>query len=1121
MSSENKIDIPVDVDLAAAQKALNLMNASFGSVAANASKVTVEFSRLLKLQQLVNQAIEGGARVLTLAVGKQFEAVTVQQQVNQLVEQMNGMLDARMQKLQGNAVIANMELITLKEMAAMAQRTAAHFSELNFQTRETAANVQRAASANLPAPPSAPPVSAAAGGGAGSLGALIKVSAVAAGAAAFSKVGAAVKSVKGSIDAASNSLGRFRLARLAGDANPALNLIKNLFENFSGTVAKAIDFVTQRIDSMVSGLGDSLTASATSFGVINGALQRLFLMIVKHIDAIRERITGSAFAAGTIIPGLRAAVEAQGRFFQGIWKAIDAVIGNIETRVQNTPIASIVGGLRDSLQAGDAQGLERTAVVLEGMSARLQDVITRAGEMEAQLAGASRVVTGRFPEAVTATNGYSQAMYAATTPARLLVREIEGATRVIHAMRASAELVTRPISATTNYLRGFGEVNRQLDRQLANAPTSYRIMAKAIFTLGNILKPIAALLIKTAEAVAKLVGGVVRLVSPVTNLGGALKSTASALWGFVSGAGTAAISSIDLAAAGGQAGAAVVNLGHRARTAERNVMNIFGIGRARNFIKTLLSSKLALGAMASAALAWGGSFAVATETAQVKFGTLLRDMDQGKALVEEITKFSAATPFSNEDLRESAGLLLAAQVPADQVTERLRMLGDIASGTSKPIGEITAVFQKMASTGKVEQDSLNQLAERGVPIYGALQEQLGVTRGEMLKMVSAGKVGFADMDNALKSLTSSGGIFAGGMEAQSKTFAGLFSTLKDNVGIMLETVVGMFMPFAKRLVALSTLAAQGFTYTWNRVKPAFEAFFAATAALIKAAVKLFVAGWNTITTAASFAFGQATDGSVSFFDTMMNTAIIVFTRIQFFFETFPDQITVMMLQSGLAVGTFFADLAHWLTVAMPTYLGFLYDNWLSIFKDIASLTQTIVTNIGNNIKAVMTAIWDFIASGGTASFSVAWTPLLEGFERTTAQIPDVPARVLSDYEKALQSDIDQISERLTAGSNEAVEKALAALNMPEKKVELASTTAADTSLAEDDAVASGKGTGRTSFVVDSLDRGSEEALKAVFAAQNKDKTPQAQLTEAKAQTRELKKISAGIGAQPAVAGAVP
>ncbi len=46
---------------------------------------------------------------------------------------------------------------------------------------------------------------------------------------------------------------------------------------------------------------------------------------------------------------------------------------------------------------------------------------------------------------------------------------------------------------------------------------------------------------------------------------------------------------------------------------------------------------------------------------------------------------------------------------------------------------------------------------------------------------------------------------------------------------------------------------------------------------------------------------------------------------------------------------------------------------------------------------------------------------------------------------------------------------------------------------------------RTSFIVDSLDRGSEAAIKAIFAGQREDQTPKAQLAELKAIRKEIAK----------------
>jgi hypothetical protein len=53
-----------------------------------------------------------------------------------------------------------------------------------------------------------------------------------------------------------------------------------------------------------------------------------------------------------------------------------------------------------------------------------------------------------------------------------------------------------------------------------------------------------------------------------------------------------------------------------------------------------------------------------------------------------------------------------------------------------------------------------------------------------------------------------------------------------------------------------------------------------------------------------------------------------------------------------------------------------------------------------------------------------------------------------------------------------------------------------------------KGKKRTNFVVDSLERGSEEALNAIFANQGSDKTAEQSLKEQKQQTKALKKIAA-------------
>lgn len=534
-----------------------------------------------------------------------------------------------------------------------------------------------------------------------------------------------------------------------------------------------------------------------------------------------------------------------------------------------------------------------------------------------------------------------------------------------------------------------------------------------------------------------------------------------------------------------------------------------------SYLKGAIASKLALGAMAGAALAWGGATAIATETATVKFGTLLQDMDQGKALIGEITAFSAATPFSNEELRESAGLLLAAQVPADEITKRLQMLGDIASGTSQPIGDLSKVFQKVASTGKLGLGEINQLAERGVPIYSALQDTLGVSRSEMLKMVSDGKLGFADMDAALQSLTAAGGMFAGGMDTQSQTFAGLFSTLKDNVAIALESVVSILMPFAKRMLDVGISITQGFVAAFQRIRPVLQMWFEAAAALFQLLSNAASYAFEAIAGLAAMAFGGMGSNGGGILQGLMEGFMVFYATAKFAFENIG--LTWQLISTGISLMAvqMFNGMVHWLTVALPGYMAWFGDNWKNLFTDMGTATLTIFENMFKNIKSIMNAIWAFIKSAGMSSIEVAWTPLLDGFIATTKKLPDIPTRQIGAMEAALMAESEALSTKFATGLESGIADAMKMLE-PEKKIELKGGTGIDSTMPEEDEDGK-KGKNRTSFVVDAMDKNSEAALKAMLGAKE-DQTPKKQLDA-------LQQIAKNTKPKPmpqlAVQGAVP
>ena len=103
-------------------------------------------------------------------------------------------------------------------------------------------------------------------------------------------------------------------------------------------------------------------------------------------------------------------------------------------------------------------------------------------------------------------------------------------------------------------------------------------------------------------------------------------------------------------------------------------------------------------------------------------------------------------------------------IEEENVIDRMRMLGDAALGNTEKLKGLILAYGKVKTKGKVSMEEINMIAEKGVPIIGTLSEQLGVTKTEFFKLVSAGKIGEKEVTKAFKTMTSEGGIFFQGMQ---------------------------------------------------------------------------------------------------------------------------------------------------------------------------------------------------------------------------------------------------------------------------------------------------------------------------------------------------------------------
>jgi tape measure domain-containing protein len=197
------------------------------------------------------------------------------------------------------------------------------------------------------------------------------------------------------------------------------------------------------------------------------------------------------------------------------------------------------------------------------------------------------------------------------------------------------------------------------------------------------------------------------------------------------------------------------------------------------------------------------------ESMTTQFEVMLGSAEKANALMEKLKKFSAATPFQLPDLVRGTQTLISFGVAEEDVIDRLRMLGDAALGNTEKLKGLILAYGKVQTKGKVSMEEINMIAERGVPIIGTLQKQLGVTEQQFFKLVSAGKIGRKEITQAFKTMTSEGGVFFKGMEKASQDLNGLISTLKDNLTLVAAEIGNALLPLMKSLAKTLIELVQG------------------------------------------------------------------------------------------------------------------------------------------------------------------------------------------------------------------------------------------------------------------------------------------------------------------------
>lgn len=175
----------------------------------------------------------------------------------------------------------------------------------------------------------------------------------------------------------------------------------------------------------------------------------------------------------------------------------------------------------------------------------------------------------------------------------------------------------------------------------------------------------------------------------------------------------------------------------------------------------------------------GSTIAAGRETDRISFATLFGDAGIADTYLANLVEMSNNTPFLYDDLTAMSKTLATYKYGADEILPVLQTIGDTGAALGQSTSDMTMVataLGRMKSSNKTSLEYLNILNDRGIGAVGMLADAYGVDQGKMYDMISKGKIeGTKAAEIILQAMTDS---FAGSMEAQSKTFSGLTSTVE-------------------------------------------------------------------------------------------------------------------------------------------------------------------------------------------------------------------------------------------------------------------------------------------------------------------------------------------------------
>ncbi len=378
----------------------------------------------------------------------------------------------------------------------------------------------------------------------------------------------------------------------------------------------------------------------------------------------------------------------------------------------------------------------------------------------------------------------------------------------------------------------------------------------------------------------------------------------------------------------------------------------------------------------------------------------------GKTFAGQMTLFQETLDNAAEAI---GGLLLGA---LDAVMPYVVSLADYVSDSVVPaIEDASEVIGEWAG----------QLLDWIAPALESLGEiagnAFGMISDNAMALWDAASEAFTGLDEALKSW---GGSLSWLADVAEEVFVGYISTYVGVVSLAIETAWS---------VIEGTIAAigEGVMSLWN------DYFAPATGGIEGNVTSL----WDTLKEWGGWLGGIFIDGVIG-----------ALTMVQVAFENLGDVMALYGLSATLSLVKVWEQIKWTFGEVVPELLRWFADNWRDIFSTLWNGTSAMFTNMFTNVKNFFAGIWSWIKGDG---FDFKWTGLLDGFESTLKELPNIVDRHKGDLEQALEKEVGELGGSLGSKFEKKYAANMEAFSARKQGVKDAVTGGTKTSGGDDDA----------------------------------------------------------------------